>query len=128
MQDHVEVELTPSAHEVRVSAAGEVIDGKTFAGVLLVYLNPDERSVRAALAKGDMARAIPQLCRYYAAQGFKKAVFSHNADKSNDKPKLTTIDLTRRRYGYNPNGSLCRSILNKQPAPAGFLMPENQEA
>lgn len=120
-KNYVEVEITESVHEVRVSAAGEAIDGKTFAGVLLIYLNQDERSVRAALAKDQITRAIPHLCRAYAAHGFRKATFSHNSE-------TTVIDLTKRRYGYDPNGDLCRTILNKQPASAGFLMPENQGA
>jgi hypothetical protein len=126
MPVNVEVEITPSVHEIRVSAEGEVIDGKTFAGVMLVYLNQDQRVVRAALAKDQISKAIPILGRYYAAQGFREAIFSHNADKGAE-PSVSRVDLTKPKWGYNPDGDLCRIILNKQPASAGFLMPENQE-
>lgn len=123
----VQVEITPSVHEIRISAEGKVIDGKTFAGVMIIYLNPDERIVRAALAKDQIAKALPILGRYYAAHGFREAIFSHNADKDGDLPTVSRVDLTKSKWGYNPDGDLCRTILNK-PASAGFLMPENQEA
>jgi hypothetical protein len=108
----VEVEITPSIHEIRISATGQKIDGKTFAGVMIIYLNPDERIVRAALAKDQIAKAIPILGRYYAAHGFKEAIFSHNADKDSDTPTVSRIDLTKPKWGYNPKGDLCRVLVN----------------
>lgn len=126
----IQIELTPHSLETRVSGVGLKIDGKTFDGCMMLYLNQDDRSVRVVMAKGSVVAARPLLCRYFASHGFKTAVFSHNAEKDDDKPKLTAIDLTRRRWGYNPDGNLCRTILssNPKPATAGFLMPENQEA
>jgi hypothetical protein len=110
--NNVQVELTQPFHEIRISAHGEKIDGKTFAGVMIIYLNPDERVIRAALAKDHIAEALPILGHYYASQGFREAIFSHNVDKNSDVPSVSRIDLTKPKWGYNPDGDLCRTVLD----------------
>lgn len=51
--NQIEVEVTQTHNEVRVSGVGEVIDGITFAGVMNITLNQDMRSVHVTMAYGE---------------------------------------------------------------------------
>lgn len=103
-KNQVEVEITESVHEVRVSSAGEVIDGKSFAGVLLIYLNQDERIVRAALAKDQIAKALPILGRYYAAHGFREGAYTTGGVTQNMDAAYLSTDTVASTIQFTVTG------------------------